>query len=306
MAISLALPKQVARSRQATLKRFYVAAMIPSLAVLTVVTIIPIVYMFVTSLTPWNLARPDSFRFVGLDNYTEVLADGRFWNSIWVQLRITVFSVSFQLLLGLLLALYLYWNSLPIFAYLRSIFIVPMVIPPVVAALIWRILFTPSVSILDWALKTLNLPHPAWLSDPSLALPAIIIADIWEWTPFCLLLLLAGLQALPEEPMEAARIDGASRWGLFRHILWPLLQPTFAVVVLFRVIDSIRAFPLIYVMTEGGPGFATEATNFYAYREGFTYSDVGYSSAMVVIMFFITLAVTLLIPRVIRTEVDSG
>lgn len=301
---SVQTPGQVA-GRQA-MRRFFIAILAPALLALFLLTIVPFIYMVVSSFTPWNLSRPNSFRFIGLQNYVELLRDTRFWHSIGIQIRITLLGVPAMLTLGMLQALYLYWSRLRIMAYLRSFFIIPMVIPPIVAALIWRILFTPSVSIVDWALKSLGLPHPVWLSDPTLALVAIIIADVWEWTPFVLLLLLAGLQALPEEPLEAAQIDGATRWGLFRYVMWPLLQPTLAVVVLFRVIDSVRAFPLIYIMTEGGPGFATEPTNFYAYTLGFSHSEVGYSSAMVVVMFFFTLAVTLLIPRFIRWEVDSA
>jgi ABC-type sugar transport system permease subunit len=138
-------------------------------------------------------------------------------------------------------------------------------LPPIVVAIIWKVLFTPDISVLNWGLGLLGLRQPAWLSDPSLALPAIAIADIWEWFPFTMLMLLAALQMMPDEPLEAARIDGASAWQVFLHIVLPLLRPALVVTALFRLIESVKAFPLIFVMTGGGPGTVTEATNYYAY-----------------------------------------
>jgi multiple sugar transport system permease protein len=173
-----------------------------------------------------------------------------------------------------------------------------------VVALIWKILFTPDISILDWALGLLRLPQPAWLVDPEFALWAIIIADVWEWFPFVMLMLLAALQMLPDEPLEAARLDGASRWQAFRYITLPLLKPAIVVATLFRLIDSVKAFPHIFIMTGGGPGTATEVTNFYAYLEGFSYTYVGYASAVIVVMLVFTLLMSLAVLRVARWEVE--
>lgn len=285
---------------EAARRRFYTALLVPGLVVLTLVTIVPVLYLIGTSFTPWDLSRPGSLEFVGLKNYIHLLTeDERFWNSVWVQVKLSTFTVPAQVLIGLALALYLYFQKQvrALVEVFRSIFIIPMVIPPVVVALMWRILFTPQVSILNYALGLLGLPEPQWLGDPTLALMTIVIGNIWQFFPFCMLLLYAGLQVLPEEPLEAARIDGASTWQLIRHVILPMLRPTLAVVVLFRVVDSIRTFPLIYVITQGGPGFATEPTNYYAYTQGLSHSYVGYSSAMVVIMFFFSLALSLLILR---------
>jgi len=174
----------------------------------------------------------------------------------------------------------------------------------VVVALIWKILFTPDISILDWTLGLLHLPQPAWLADPRLALWAVIIADVWEWFPFVMLMLLAALQMLPEEPLEAARLDGASKWQAFRYVTLPLLKPAIVVAALFRVIDSVKAFPLIFIMTGGGPGTATEVTNYYAYLEGFSYTYVGYSSAIIVVMLLATFLMSMALLRVSNREVD--
>jgi multiple sugar transport system permease protein len=252
----------------------FTAFVVPAVLVLVVVTILPLLYLVVTSLTPLDLTNPASLRWTGLTNYQQLASDNRFWNSVWVQAQLSFWTVSLQLVIGFAIALLLN-GRMRFLELVRSTFIVPMVLPPVVVALIGKVLFTPDISILDWTLGLLHLPQPAWLADPRLALWAIIIADVWEWFPFVMLMLLAALQMLPEEPLEAARLDGASTWQAFRHVTLPLLKPAIVVAVLFRLIDSVKAFPHIFIMTGGGPGTATEVTNYYAYLEGFSYKSPG-------------------------------
>jgi len=160
------------------------------------------------------------------------------------------------------------------------------------------------VSVLNWLLGLAGLPQPAWLTHPTLALWAIIIADVWEWFPFVLLIMLAALQMMPEEPLEAAAIDGASRWQVFRHVELPLLKPVLVVAGLFRLIDSMKAFPLIFIMTAGGPGVATEPTNYYAYLQGFSYTFIGFSSAITVVMLAVTFVLSLAIIRMVGRTAD--
>jgi len=285
--------------------RFFWILLSPALAVLAVVTIAPFLFLFSTSLTPLNLARPTTWWDFStpLANFVELLDDHRFLGSLGVQLRLSVFTVAFQLLLGLAAALLL--NSrLRFLEAMRALFIIPMVLPPIVVAIIWKVLFTPDISVLNWALGLLGLPQPAWLAHPRLALPAIIIADIWEWFPFTLLMLLAALQMIPAEPLEAARIDGAGAWQVFRHVILPLLRPAIVVTVLFRLIESVKAFPLIFVMTGGGPGTVTEATNYYAFLQGFNYSLIGYSAAISVVVLASVLAISYLIVGTVGARVD--
>ena len=285
--------------------RFFWILLSPALGVLAVVTVVPFLFLFSTSLTPLNLARPATWWDFGapLANFLELLSDHRFINSLGIQVRLSVFTVGFQLLLGLGAALLL--NSrLRFVEAIRSLFIIPMVLPPIVVAIMWKVLFTPDISVLNWALGVLGLPQPAWLADPRLALPAIIIADIWEWFPFALLMLLAALQMMPAEPLEAARIDGAGAWQVFRHIVLPLLRPAIVVTVLFRLIESVKAFPLIFVMTGGGPGTVTEATNYYAFLQGFNYSLIGYSAAISVVVLASVLAISYLIVSTVGARVD--
>jgi multiple sugar transport system permease protein len=276
---------------------FFTFLLVPTLILLTLLTLVPFIYLIATSFTSWDLSRPNSLVFIDVQNYIRIFTqDDRFWNSVWVQVRYTLMTVPFQILIGLTLAMYVKSRIRNPFLLeiARSIFIIPMVIPPIVAALIWRILFTPDVSILNYIITSLGADPLTWLGDPNLALVALAIANVWEFFPFCFLLLYAGLQSLPEEPIEAAHVDGASAWQTFRYVTLPMLRPVLSVVLLFQVVDSIRTFPLVYVMTEGGPGFATETTNYYAFQEAFNYSYIGYSSAMIVIIFLFTLGLTFL------------
>ena len=282
---------------------FYTRLLIPSLVLLTLITILPIIYLIGTSFTSWDLSRPGSLVFIGLDNYVRIfIRDDRFWNSVVVQLKLTFLTVPPQIITGLVLAIFLKERikNTWLIEVSRSVFIMPMVIPPIVAALIWKILFTPPVSILNYVVTHLGFAQLDWLGDPDLALVAIALATVWEFFPFSFLLLYAGLISMPHEPQEAAMVDGASRWQLFWYVILPMLGPTLSIVVLFRLVDSIRSFPLIFVMTQGGPGFATEPTNFYVYTMAFPFTYVGYSSAMIVVVFAFTMLLTAMILRNIK------
>lgn len=276
----------------------------PALLVLVAVTAGPLLYLLVTSFTPLDLTRSDSFRFSGLDNYRELMRDGRFWNSVGVQFRLSAATVLAQLGLGLGLALLLN-RPLPFRELLRTGFMVPMVLPPIIVAIIWKIWFTPLLTPMNLLTVALGIVQPSWLTDPALALGTIVLADVWEWTPFTTLILLAALQMMPDEPVEAARVDGASSWQQFRWIILPLLRPALIAAGLFRLIDSFKAFPLIFVMTGGGPGVASEPTNYYAYTQAFNQTFIGYSSAMIVVMLIVTMALSALILQLPGAERDS-
>jgi multiple sugar transport system permease protein len=286
--------------KQAT---FYTRLLMPSLILITAITILPILFLVVTSFTSWNLSLPGSLKFTGIENYIRIFSqDARFWNSVQIQIKLTLLTVPLQIITGLALAVFVlekiknpFWVEIT-----RGVFLIPMIIPPIVAALIWKILFTPPVSILNYIVTSLGGNELAWLGDPTLALVAVAIATIWEFFPFCFLLLYAGLLSMPKEPFEAAVVDGASKWQSFRYITIPLLMPTLSIVSLFRLVDSIRSFPMIYVMTQGGPGFATEPINYYAYQQAFSYSYIGYSSSMIVVVFIFTMILTGIILRNIK------
>ena len=180
-----------------------------------------------------------------------------------------------------------------------------MVLPPIVVALVWKILYTPDVSPLHRAAEAAGLPFGSLIANPATALWAISLADTWQWFPFTMLMVLAALQMIPAEPLEAARIDGANRWQLFRHIVFPHLRPVLAVCGLFRLIDSFKAFPLIYVLTDGGPGSVTEVTNYYGFIEAFNFSYWGYASAIATLMLAGVFALSWGIGRLGRSRADD-
>jgi multiple sugar transport system permease protein len=265
--------------------RAFALGLLPALLVLAAITLGPTVYLIVTSLTPLDPVHPQSaFDFSDpIGNYQTLIGDPRFLNSLWVQAKLSVATVALQLAIGLGVALMLNAGSRFLEA-VRTAFILPMVLPPIVVAVIWKVIFTPDVSPLHRSLAAIGLPVHSLIADPAMALWAIAAADTWEWFPFTMLMVLAALQMVPSEPIDAARIDGAGRVALFRFILLPYIRPTLVVAGLFRLIDSVKAFPLIYVLTNGGPGTVTEVTNYYAFVESFNFSYWGYGSAIATLM----------------------
>ena len=257
----------------------------PALLVLALITVAPAIYLVLTSLTPLNLTLPDSaWDFsTPLGNYIDLFEDPRFSRSAWVQVKLSVATVIAQLLIGLGVALLLNGGG-RIRQFARSGFLIPMVLPPIVVGILWRVMYAVDISPFHRLMEYIGLPVPSLITSPDLALTAIVIAETWEWFPFTMLMVLAALQMVPNAPIEAARIDGANDWQMFRYVTFPYIQQTLVVAAIFRLIDSIKAFPLIFVLTDGGPGDVTEVTNYSAYRQAFTFSLWGYGSAIATLM----------------------
>jgi multiple sugar transport system permease protein len=284
-------------------RRFYWYCLWPALAVLAAVTLLPTLYLLVTSFTPLDLTQPaTAWNFAQpLLNYELLKDDARFHNSLWVQAKLSFWTVGLQLLLGFAFALLLNIRS-SVLEALRTLFLIPMVLPPIVVAIIWKVLYTPDISPFHWSMAALGFDVPALITHPDYALLAIIIADTWEWFPFTMLMILAALQMMPEEHIDAAKIDGASMWQMTLYVTLPYLKGVLLVAGLFRLIDSIKAFPLIFILTDGGPGTLTEVTNYYSYIQAFNFSYLGYSSAITVIL----VAVSVLLSWVIIRAVGWG
>jgi multiple sugar transport system permease protein len=278
--------------------RFFVLCVAPSLAVLAVITLLPALYLLATSFTPLNLTRPETqWDFSEpLVSYRQLLVDDRLANSIWVQIKLSFWTVTLQLLIGVAVALLLNIKSRLLEA-LRTVFLIPMVLPPIVVAIIWKVIYTPDISPMHGIFRTIGWNVPALITDPNWALTSIIIADTWEWFPFTMLMVLAALQMLPQELLDAAKVDGASPWQVTRHITLPFIQGVLLVAGLFRLIDSIKAFPLIYILTEGGPGSLTEVTNYYSFLQAFNFSYLGFSSAITVVLLAATIVLSWIIIR---------
>ena len=288
-------------------RRFFVFCVAPSLAVLAIITMLPALYLLATSFTPLNLTRPETLWDFShpLISYQQLLVDERLANSVWVQIKLSFWTVALQLLIGLGVALLLNIKS-RLLGALRTVFLIPMVLPPIVVAIIWKVIYTPDISPMHGLFKAIGWNVPALITDPHWALTSIIIADTWEWFPFTMLMVLAALQMMPQELLDAACVDGASPWQVTRHITLPFIKGILLVAGLFRLIDSIKAFPLIYILTDGGPGSLTEVTNYYSFLQAFNFSYLGFSSAITVVLLAATIALSWLIIRLVGwgTHVD--
>jgi multiple sugar transport system permease protein len=215
-----------------------------------------------------------------------------------VQAKLSFWTVTLQVVLGFVFAMLLNLRASVLVA-LRTVFLIPMVLPPIVVAIIWKVLYTPDISPFWWAFNALGWQVAAPITDANWALAAIILADTWEWFPFTMLMILAALQMMPDEYLEAARIDGANVFQLTWHVVLPYLKGVLLVACLFRLIDSIKAFPLIYILTEGGPGSVTEVTNYYSFIQAFNFSYLGYSSAITVVLVAFTVGLSAAIIRMV-------
>jgi multiple sugar transport system permease protein len=280
--------------------RFFAFCVAPSLAVLALITLLPALYLLATRFTQLSLTRPETqWDFSQpLESYRQLWSDSRLHNSVWVQIKLSFWTVLLQLLIGLLLALLLNVRSRLLEA-LRTVFLIPMVLPPIVVAIIWKVIYTPDISPMHGVFRALGWNVPALITDPDWALTSIIIADTWEWFPFTMLMVLAALQMMPQELLDAAKVDGASPWQLTRHITLPFIRGVLLVAGLFRLIDSIKAFPLIFILTDGGPGNLTEVTNYYSFLQAFNFSFLGFSSAITVALLAATIALSWLIVRML-------
>ncbi|MPZ33622.1 MAG: ABC transporter permease subunit [Rhodospirillales bacterium] len=280
--------------------RFFAFCVAPSLAVLAVITLLPSLYLLATSFTQLNLTRPETLWNFSqpFESYHQLWADTRFHNSIWVQIKLSFWTVLLQLLIGLGLALLLNMRTRLLEA-LRTVFLIPMVLPPIVVAIIWKVIYTPDISPMHGLFRAFGWHVPALITDPHWALTSIIIADTWEWFPFTMLMVLAALQMMPQELLDAAKVDGASPWQLTWFITLPFIQGVLLVAGLFRLIDSIKAFPLIFILTDGGPGNVTEVTNYYSYLQAFNFSYLGFSSAITVVLLAATIVLSWVIVRLV-------
>lgn len=270
--------------RLLTEKRAYILYLIPAFAIIAFVGIYPLLYELYLSLRTYNLLRPWYAReWVGLSNYVDILRDVRVWHSLKLTFYFVGAAVSIEFLCGLGVAL-LFNRELTGTSILRMLVIVPMAITPVAVALIWRYLVHDTFGVITYLMEKLGWSF-GWYGGLATAMPTIIFIDVWEWTPFVFLILLAGLLALPREPVESAKIDGASGFQIFTYITLPLLKPVIIIAILLRLVDALKIFDIIWVLTKGGPGHATEVYNIFVYLQGFRYYNMGYAGALGILLF---------------------
>jgi multiple sugar transport system permease protein len=271
----------------------------PALAVLLALAIYPLLSSITISLQQETAAGG----VWSLSHFRRLASDSFFRTAMAHTFVYAAAALTCELLLGLGLALLLN-EQIRGRGLFRASLLVPMMLPTVVVGVVWRLLLNPNFGAINGTLKQIgiNTENLTWTASPRLALLSVIVVDVWQWTPFVFLVLLAGLQAIPQEPYEAALIDGSSRWQTFRHVTLPLLKPAILIVLLLRTMDLLRVFDQIFILTEGGPGFATETISLYIYRAAFRFSDFGYAAAMSFVLLAVTNVVSLVYLRVLRDE----
>ena len=278
-------------------RRFALALLAPALLLLLLITTAPLVYLLWASVQRLDMSMPWMSGFAGLDNYTKMGGDPRFWNSLTLTVVYTASTVVLQVIVGLALALLVLQipKGQGVF---RVAAILPIVLAPVVVGLFWRTLvLAPDFGLVDLVTRSLGLGSHNWLGDPQLALISVIAIHTWQWTPFAFLVLLATLATLPPDVFEAARLDRAGAWQRFRYITLPLIRPAIVMVIILRTMTALSAFAAIFAATGGGPGSSTEILNLYAYRTSFTELNIGYGASLATVLLAITLAVSFLLFR---------
>jgi len=285
------MAQSVNKSRT-TKRNTALALIVPTSIILAVINLYPFFYALNLSFHRWNMARPArGYEFVGLANYATAFSDPRFLNSVSRTIIFVVFAVSIEFLLGFGIAFVLNTN-LKGMDLIRKIVIIPVMVMPIVASLIWFYMFNQRYGVINWALGLIGVPPQAWLTSKTLAMPSLIIADVWQWTPFMMLVILAGLRSLPEYVYEAAQIDGLSKWQTFRRVTVPLLTPTILIIVLLRIMDAFKLFDLVYTMTTGGPAGSTETLSYYIYIQAFQFFELGYAAALAILMLILIIIIS--------------
>jgi multiple sugar transport system permease protein len=277
-------------------RRLAVAMLSPSLIVIALVAAYPILYAIWLSLHQYSVIHPGLSRWVGLDNYRDALKSGDFWSAVKVTFIFTAISVTLELVLGMCMALLMH-AAFRGRAVLRAVVLVPWAILTVGTALTWRYIFNPDSGFFNTILQALHLPgaHTVWLAHNGYALAVMVIADVWKTAPFMALLLLAGLQVIPEELNDAAKVDGATAWQRFVRVTLPLLKPAILVALIFRTLDALRIFDLPYVLTQGANG--TTTLSLWSYQQLTQNRLIGPGSALAVLTFIIVMAVSFLYIR---------
>jgi multiple sugar transport system permease protein len=263
---------------------------LPALFV-TIGILIPFGTAVYYSLQRYNLAFPFTRGFVWFENYLAFLSDPAFWNTLQVSLAYMVLTVSVELLLGLGIALLLAPRTL-VNNVMSVLLVLPLMIAPAIAALMWKLMTNPNFGILSYLVGLAGFPDFKWASAPASALFTVVLVDVWVYTPFMMILLLAGLRALPRQPFEAAELDGVPWTFVFFRITLPMLMPYIITAALFRMLDSIQQFDIIYAMTQGGPGDRLMVFQVQAYLEAFTYTNIGRSAALLMVLWAMTFALS--------------
>jgi multiple sugar transport system permease protein len=281
--------------------------LLPAVLVLFTTTIYPMLYALWLSFRNYDLAKPFIPRvFVGWANYAEILSSAPFLHALVTTFKLMAMTLSVQLVLGVGIAL-LVTQRLPGMALIRTLLLIPMMISPVIVGLVWLFLYFPELGYLNYFIGLIGIDPIPWITSTEWALTAIAIADIWQWTPFFMMGTAAALQSLPQEPYEAARIDGNARLDVFLHVTLPQLTPVLVSLLFLRAIDAFKIYDIIFVLTKGGPADATEVVSLFIYRQSFTFWRMGVgAAASFVSLIIISVLITLFFKYMRRLEAARG
>jgi len=272
--------------------RQYWPFILPAGVVVAGIILFPWLFTLFMSVNDFHVGGARSF--AGLANYERMLGDERFGWAVLRTLYFTLLSVALPVVFGVAAAV-CFHREFRGRGLARTIFIMPMMATPVAVALVWTMMFHPQLGVLNYLLTSLGLPPSEWVYNPTTVIPTLVMVETWQWTPLVMLIVLGGLASLPGDPYEAALIDGASGWQVLRHITLPLVWPFIVVAAVIRGIDALKAFDTIFVISNGGPGTASETVNILLYLQAFSFYDIGYASAIVVVFFVLIMLVTMLL-----------
>lgn len=287
------------------LTRYKLLFLLPGLIVLLAIILFPLLFTIRVSLSGWDATTP-GLGWIGAGNYVRLLADGRFWQSLGRLGMIALTAVALEYTLGFALAL-LVWRQIRFRRLVRVLFLVPMMTTPVVMAVIWRTIFHESLGPVNDVVALFGIPPVQWLTNPKWATFVVILVDVWQWTPFMFLLLLAGLLSLPREPLLAAAIDGAGPIRAFINVTFPAMAPISVGAILIRLIEASKIMETVYVITSGGPGTSTETSSYYIFIRGLRDFQIGYAAALsvtylVIMIVLLTVIAKLLAKTLVKVE----
>ena len=279
---------------------------LPAFVIFSVFIVIPMLSSFYYSFTDWNGLNPD-VHTVGFKNYKTLIHDSEVWISLKNTLYFAILVTILQNVISLVLAMLVDGTNW-IFRFLRVLYLIPALLSALAIGYIWSYLYNPVFGIINTVLTDMGLSNwtQDWLGDPKWSMLSVVFTNIWQWTGLSLVIYLAGLQAIPADMYEAADIDGASKWKRFVHITFPLIAPSFTINILISIIGSFKVFDIIYVMTKGGPGTTTESLAILLYKKAFNFNEMGYGTAIAVVMFLIILVISIIQLTILRRrEVEA-
>lgn len=287
-------PKPVAETRKKGYRRrsAYSWFIVPAIIAIFAVIVFPWIFTLWMSLQDWTIGMTSNF--IGLENFAMLATNVRFLSTIPRTLFFTALAVILPVILGLFAA-QVFHQKFPLRGLLRGIYIAPMMATPVAIALVFAMMFHPQLGVLNYLLSLIGIPKQLWVYSADTVIPSLVLVEVWQWTPLVMLIVLGGLAALPTEPYESAVMDGANQWQMFRYITFPLVLPFLMIAVILRTIDALKSFDIIYVLTQGGPGTASETINLYLYLQAFSFFNIGHASAVVIVFFVIILALALIL-----------